>query len=234
MQTRPGSSRRVPFSAPRVSQTRSCMAVPESPIFTLKTDQAPSGAPHFHARPRARSGALANFSLCLGTYLPKFGVSTPPPRVTPSRESPSCKSHVRHYSRKWVRRGYLAAVTGSVWLLCVMCSCYGVYVLLSFAKPTCVAHTRRFTVKVWPGGGGGVLTPNFGMYVPRQCAGSNSSVKIRGSGASSSVKTRVSGTDCRTRLAGTLAGRYPERRGKVKNGGLRSELGGGGGGGSAE
>ena len=72
------------------------MAVPESPIFTLKTDQARSGgpppphfklktaqarsgAPHFYARPGARSGGLANFSLCRGTYLPEFGVSTPPP-----------------------------------------------------------------------------------------------------------------------------------------------------------
>ena len=47
----------------------------------LKTAQARSGAPHFHARPGARSGARANFSLCRGTYLPKFGVSSeyPPP-----------------------------------------------------------------------------------------------------------------------------------------------------------
>ena len=61
-------------------------------IFTLKTDQTRSGAPHFHAqtlqarsraphfhtRPGACSNALANFSLCRGTYLPNFGVSTPP------------------------------------------------------------------------------------------------------------------------------------------------------------
>ena len=70
---------------------RRVLAVPESPISTLKTDQARSGAPppphfqarsggpHFHARPGARSGALAYFSLCRGTYLPKFGVSNPPP-----------------------------------------------------------------------------------------------------------------------------------------------------------
>ena len=37
--------------------------------------EARSGDPHFHARPGARSGALAIFSLCRGTYLPKFGVS---------------------------------------------------------------------------------------------------------------------------------------------------------------
>ena len=53
--------------------------VPEPPIFKLKTAQARSGAPHFHARQGARSGALAHFSLFRGTYLPKFGVSTPPP-----------------------------------------------------------------------------------------------------------------------------------------------------------
>ena len=37
---------------------------------------AHSGASHFHVR--ARSGA-PHFSLCRGTYLPKFGVSAPPP-----------------------------------------------------------------------------------------------------------------------------------------------------------
>ena len=39
----------------------------------ILTAQARSGAPHFHARPGARSGALAHFSLCRGTYLPTFG-----------------------------------------------------------------------------------------------------------------------------------------------------------------
>ena len=60
---------------------RRVLAVPESPIFTLKriklvseppifklkTAQGRSGDPHFHARPGARYGAL-NFSLCRGTY----------------------------------------------------------------------------------------------------------------------------------------------------------------------
>ena len=64
-------------AAPPVSQTRP--GIPKTPIFTFKTDQARSGASHFHARPGARSGALAIFSLCRGTDLPKFGVSTPPP-----------------------------------------------------------------------------------------------------------------------------------------------------------
>ena len=50
--------------------------VPEPRIFKLKTAQARSGVPHFHARPGARSGARAHFSLCRGTYLPKFGAST--------------------------------------------------------------------------------------------------------------------------------------------------------------
>ena len=53
--------------------------VPEPPIFKLKMAQAHPGDPHFHAQLGARSGALAIFSLCRGTYLPKFGVSTPPP-----------------------------------------------------------------------------------------------------------------------------------------------------------
>ena len=51
--------------------------------FTLKTAQTRSGDPHFHARSGPRSGALANFSLCRGTYLPKFGVSNPPPPPPP-------------------------------------------------------------------------------------------------------------------------------------------------------
>ena len=64
-------------------------------------------------------------------------------------------------------------------------------------------------------GGGGALAPNFDRPV---CApakwkmggsGASSSVKMRGSGASSSVKVGFAEfeTDCRTRLAGTLAGR---------------------------
>ena len=51
-------------------------------------------------------------------------------------------------------------------------------------------------------------------------------MKMRGSGASSSVIMRVSGTDCRTRLAGTMAAANPGALyyGKVKNAGLRSGL----------
>ena len=99
--------RRVPFSAPRVSPTRhgiservpreshaknesilfrsphfklkTAQARSGAPHFKLKTAQARSGAPHFHARPGARSGALANVSLCRGTYLPKVWGSNPPP-----------------------------------------------------------------------------------------------------------------------------------------------------------
>ena len=71
-----------------VRQRRGLATVPEIRIFRLKTAQARSGAPHFqarsraphfHARPGARSGAVAHCSLCPGTYLPTFGVSTPPP-----------------------------------------------------------------------------------------------------------------------------------------------------------
>ena len=65
------------------SRSKRIKLVPEPRIFKLKTAQARSGAPHFHARPGARSGARGHFSLCRGTYLPKFGVSTPPPPPPP-------------------------------------------------------------------------------------------------------------------------------------------------------
>ena len=68
------------FRSPAFSRSKRLKLVPEPRIFKLKTAQARSGAPHFYARPGARSGALAHFSLCRGTYVPKFGVSTPPPR----------------------------------------------------------------------------------------------------------------------------------------------------------
>ena len=61
--TRPSwQFRRLPFS-----RWKRIKLVPEPPIFKLKTAQARSGAPHFHARPGARSGDLAHFSLCRGT-----------------------------------------------------------------------------------------------------------------------------------------------------------------------
>ena len=52
-------------SEARISSSKRLKLVPEPHSFTL--------------RPAARSGALAHFSLCRGTYLPNFGVSTPPP-----------------------------------------------------------------------------------------------------------------------------------------------------------
>ena len=67
------------FRSPAFSRSKRLKLVPEPRIFKLKTAQARSGAPHFYARPGARSRALAHFSLCRGTYVPKFGVSTPPP-----------------------------------------------------------------------------------------------------------------------------------------------------------
>ena len=77
-QTRPGSSGDSHFHA----QNR-IKPVPQPCIFTLKTAQARSGAPHFHARPGARSGAWAHFSLCRGTYM----YLPPPPPPTPDSES---------------------------------------------------------------------------------------------------------------------------------------------------
>ena len=67
------------FRRPAFLRSKRLKLGPEPRIFTLKTAQARSGAPHFHARPGARSGARAHFSLCRGIYLLKFGVSTPPP-----------------------------------------------------------------------------------------------------------------------------------------------------------
>ena len=77
------SFRRVTFSAPRVSQTRPgssgeshfqrrglarrVLAVPESPIFTLKTDQARSGAPHFKAQNGSSSFRSPPFSRSTGS-----------------------------------------------------------------------------------------------------------------------------------------------------------------------
>ena len=63
---------------------RRVLAVPETRIFTLKTDQTRSGAPHFQAQNGSstfRSPAFSRpfFTLPRHIYLPKFGVSTPPP-----------------------------------------------------------------------------------------------------------------------------------------------------------
>ena len=86
IQSMPRPLRWVAFSSGR--QRRGLAAVPEPRIFTLKTAQARSGARIFKLKTtQARSGAphfhvpepLPHFSLCRGTYLPKFGVSTPPP-----------------------------------------------------------------------------------------------------------------------------------------------------------
>ena len=45
-------------------------------------------------------------------------------------------SYVRQFWRNWVRRGYLVAVTRCKWLLRGIRGCYGVYVLLCYAKIT--------------------------------------------------------------------------------------------------
>ena len=41
---------------------------------------------------------------------------------------------MRQFLQNWVRRGYLMAVTGSMWLLQGLCGCYRVNVLLFFAN----------------------------------------------------------------------------------------------------
>ena len=87
-QTRPGSSGVSHFHAqngsssfrsPAFSSSKRLKLVPEPRIFKLKTAQARSGAPHFHTRPGARSGARAHFSLCRGTYTKIWGEYIPPP-----------------------------------------------------------------------------------------------------------------------------------------------------------
>ena len=65
------------FRSPAFSRSKRLKLVPEPHIFKLKPAQTCSGAPHFHARPGARSRALAHISLCRGTYLPKSGGSGP-------------------------------------------------------------------------------------------------------------------------------------------------------------
>ena len=49
------------FEPPLVTGLKRIKLVLEPRIFKLKTAQARSGAPHFHARPRARSGAIVHF-----------------------------------------------------------------------------------------------------------------------------------------------------------------------------
>ena len=89
----------------RVRQRRGWAGVPEIRIFTLKTDQARSGASHFHAQNGSSSfrnptisrstgtsfWSPCPFSLCRGTYLPNFGVITPFP-LPPGDYSPFGKS----------------------------------------------------------------------------------------------------------------------------------------------
>ena len=57
-----------------------------APCFQTQNGSSSFRSPTFsRARPEARSGALANCSLCRGTYLPEFGVSTPHPPPPPAR-----------------------------------------------------------------------------------------------------------------------------------------------------
>ena len=84
-----------PFWRYAFSRSKQIKLVPEIRIFTLKTAQARSGAPPppFSSSKRLKlvpeptfsrsTGSPFRspcpFSLCRGTYLPKFGVSSPPP-----------------------------------------------------------------------------------------------------------------------------------------------------------
>ena len=79
------------FRSPAFLSSKRLKLVPKPRIFKLKTAQARSGAPHFHARPGARSGALAHFSLCRGTNIPTkiWGEYPPPPPRRPPLYRPS-------------------------------------------------------------------------------------------------------------------------------------------------
>ena len=75
------------LAAGQTASARRVLAVPESRIFTLKTALARSGAPRFQAQNGSNSFRRPSFSrstgssfrspclfsLCRGTYLPKFG-----------------------------------------------------------------------------------------------------------------------------------------------------------------
>ena len=67
------------FRRQAISRSKRIKLVPEPFIFKLKTAQARSGAPYFHARPGARSGARAHFSAA-HTYQIWGEYPPPPPR----------------------------------------------------------------------------------------------------------------------------------------------------------
>ena len=58
-------------------------------------------------------------------------IQSPSAFATPSRKSPSHKSHERQLSLDWVDCGYHVAVTGSVWLLRGLYGCYRVYMAVT-------------------------------------------------------------------------------------------------------
>ena len=67
-----------PNAAPRVSQTRPGSSG-ESHFHAKNGSSSFRSPPIFHARPGARSGALANFSLCRGNIPTKIWGEYPPP-----------------------------------------------------------------------------------------------------------------------------------------------------------
>ena len=54
--------------------------------------------------------------------------------LAPPLKSPSRKSHVRQFSRSWVGRGFLVAVTRYMWLLRGVRGCYGFCIPLFSTK----------------------------------------------------------------------------------------------------
>ena len=98
-------SARTQFRRLAFSCSKRVKLVPEPRSLTLKMAQARSGAPHFHTQNGSSSFRSPAFSCSTGssfrspgqfftlhgTYLPKFGVSTPPP--PPSLEALSPYTH---------------------------------------------------------------------------------------------------------------------------------------------
>ena len=72
-------------AAPRVSDRPECQPALDAswqfrrPAFSRSTAELVPEVSIFTLDRRARSGVRADFSLCRGTYLTKFGVSSPPP-----------------------------------------------------------------------------------------------------------------------------------------------------------
>ena len=71
---------RLTAASPNAFSVRQCSGVSGRPECQPDVSYSQFRRPHFHSQ--ARSGA-SHFSLCRGTYLPKFGASHPPPPPLP-------------------------------------------------------------------------------------------------------------------------------------------------------